>query len=119
MARLVDASIEQDLAAIVDDKAGLEQQFQEALDARGIVAGLRTKPHIRIEEASNARRYLIAGFLALMSEMGVSAWMFGNRGMSPSVGAVFAFVITLMLERAVHFAVAGTDGGIRLSLLKT
>jgi hypothetical protein len=124
-AQLVVVTIDANLIDIADDTRNVEQQFQEELTARGIASndGKPLKPHRRIDELSNARLYLAAGVLALCAELGISAWMFRNRGMSPWVGVIFAFVITLMLERAVHFVVMGVDGVGRpvrvLRMLKT
>ncbi len=72
-----------------------------------------TLPHAITDDCAIARTYQAAALVALLSEMGLAAWMFWKRDMNPWAGAAFALAITVIFERAIHFAVYGPTGQSR------
>ncbi len=103
--------LEGELIILEQQKAGTAAEYQ---DAR---SNWRTEernpsgvPYAITEDVAIGRSYWIGGVVALGGEMLLAAWLFASRGINPWVGALFALAITLIFERAIHFAVFGSTG---------
>lgn len=113
--RFIDQSLigrlEGELVILNQDKQGTTDEYRETR------SNWRTEerdplavPYALTEDVAISRSYWFGGVIALLGEMALGAWIFSTRGLSAWVGAGFALAITLIFERAIHFAVFGSTG---------
>jgi hypothetical protein len=77
-----------------------------------------TKPVALSDDSDKRRKYLMAGILALLVEMGLAGAIFALRGVPWWIGALGALGLTLVLDAALHIVLFGKTQRPKESLRK-